>query len=69
MASMQIPQPMATAHNRSAMGMQIRSNMPMGNRTTPGHMMNSGSFRPQGNMQQQPAAYTRTARNMPQAVN
>jgi hypothetical protein len=30
-------------------------------------MVNSGSFRPQGNMQQQAAAYTRAARNLPQA--
>ncbi len=69
MAGMQLQQSMATAQHRSAMGLQVRSNMPMGNRPTPGHMVNSGSFRPQGNMQQQAAAYTRAARNLPQAVS
>jgi hypothetical protein len=43
--------------------------MPMGNRPMPGQMMNSGAVRPQSNMQQQSAAYTRTARNLPQIVN
>jgi polyadenylate-binding protein len=67
-AGMQLPQSMTTAQHRSATmgGLQIRSGMPMGNRPTPGQMMNSGALRPQLNIQQQQAAYTRTARNLPQ---
>ncbi len=68
---MHLPQSMATAQHRSAPmgGLQVRSTMPMGNRPMPGQMMNSGAVRPQSNMQQQSAAYTRTARNLPQIVN
>jgi polyadenylate-binding protein len=69
-AGMQIPQSMAAAQHRTAAmgGLQTRSAMPMGARPTPtpGQMMNAGSVRPQLNVQQQPAAYTRTARNLPQ---
>jgi polyadenylate-binding protein len=67
-AGMHLPQSMATAQHRSAPmgGLQVRSTMPMGNRPMPGQMMNSGAVRPQSNMQQQSAAYTRTARNLPQ---
>jgi len=69
-AGMQLPQSMAAAQHRSAAmsGLQTRSAMPMGARPTPtpGQMMNAGSVRPQLNVQQQPAAYTRTARNLPQ---
>jgi polyadenylate-binding protein len=69
-AGMQIPQSMAAAQHRTAAmgGLQTRSAMPMGARPTPtpGQMMNAGNVRPQLNVQQQPAAYTRTARNLPQ---
>jgi len=69
-AGMQLQQSMAAAQHRTAAmtGLPQRSAMPMGARPTqtPGQMMNSGSVRPQLNIQQQPAAYTRTARNLPQ---
>jgi len=71
-AGMQLQQSMAAAQHRTAAmaGLPQRSSMPMGARPTqtPGQMMNSGSVRPQLNIQQQPAAYTRTARNLPQNV-
>jgi len=68
---MQIQQSMAAAqqHRNAAMsGLPQRSAMPMGTRPslTPAQMMNNGSVRPQSNLQQQSAAYTRTARNLPQ---
>merc|ERR1712110_681437 len=48
-------------------GFQPRGNLPMGGRpATPGQMMAGGAFRSQGNVQPQSAAYTRTARNLPQ---
>ncbi|UJR26184.1 hypothetical protein I4U23_007527 [Adineta vaga] len=67
MIGMQIPQSMSAAQHRSSgmLGMPGRGGMPMGNRQTPGHMMGAGVVRPQGGAQQQSAAYTRTARNLP----
>jgi hypothetical protein len=72
-AGMQLQQSMAAAQHRTAAmtGLPQRSAMPMGARPTQtqGQMMNSGSVRPQLNIQQQqPAAYTRTARNLPKNV-
>ncbi len=72
MPGMQMPQSMVAAQHRTAamQGLQGRSGMPMGTRTTPaGQMMNTGAVRPQLNVQQQSAAYTRTARNLPQNVS
>jgi polyadenylate-binding protein len=67
---MQIPQSMAAIQHRTAAmaGFQTRSTMPMGARPTPtpNQMLSNGSFRPQSNLQQQAATYTRTARNLPQ---
>lgn len=67
---MQLPQQMAAAQHRSAGmgGLQTRSGMPMGNRQMAGQMMGGNAVRPQGGLQQQQqsAAYTRTARNLPQ---
>jgi len=69
LASMQLPQSMAAAQHRAAAmsGFTARSGMPMGARPnlTPNQMMAGGAVRPQGGAQQQPAAYTRTARNLP----
>jgi hypothetical protein len=70
---MQIPQSMAAIQHRTAAamaGFQTRSTMPMGARPTPtpNQMLSNGSFRPQSNLQQQAATYTRTARNLPQNV-
>jgi len=66
-AGMQLQQSMAAAQHRSAQmtGLPTRPAMPMG-RPTSGQMMNAANVRPQLNVQQQPAAYTRTARNLPQ---
>jgi len=64
---MQFPQSMQRTAGMT--GLPSRSGMPMGARPTqtPGQMMNSGAVRPQTNVQQQQsAAYTRTARNLPQ---
>jgi polyadenylate-binding protein len=68
-AGMQIPQSMAATQQRTAAmtGLPARQAMSMGARPTPtpGQMMNSGSVRPQVNLQQQSAAYTPAARNLP----
>jgi len=66
---MQIPQNMAGGQQRAGnmAGFQARGGLPMGARpATPGQMMTSGAVRPQGNIPQQGATYTRTARNLPQ---
>jgi polyadenylate-binding protein len=68
-AGMQIPQSMAPQQHRTApmTGISARPAMPMTTRPTSGQMMNTANVRPQTNIQQQlPAAYTRTARNLPQ---
>jgi polyadenylate-binding protein len=64
---MPLPQTIAAAQHRSMGGMP-RSGMPMGGRPgpIPNQMMAGGAVRAQGGGQQQPAAYTRTARNLPQ---
>jgi polyadenylate-binding protein len=71
-AGMQIPQSMAATQQRTAAmtGLPARQAMSMGARPTPtpGQMMNSGSVRPQVNLQQQSAAYTPAARNLPPNV-
>jgi len=59
---------MAAQQRTAAMtGLPTRSAMPMGARPTPtpGQMMPGGAVRAQAGGQQQPAAYTRTARNLP----
>jgi len=72
MTGMQMQQSMAIAQHRTApmTGPPTRPTMAMGNRPTPtpNQMMNNGLVRAQVNPQQQPAAYTRTARNLPQNV-
>jgi polyadenylate-binding protein len=70
LAGMQIQQSaMLSAQQRAAAmtGLPSRSAMPMGSRPTPtpGQMMGGNTVRPQIGGQQQPAAYTRTARNLP----
>jgi polyadenylate-binding protein len=69
MTGMQMQQSMAIAQHRTApmTGPPTRPTIPMGNRPTPtpNQMMNNGLVRAQVNPQQQPAAYTRTARNLP----
>jgi len=68
MIGMQMPQSaMAAAQRSAAMANAARTQMPMPTRPTPtpGQMMPSGAIRPQGGMQAQATAYTRTARNMP----
>jgi hypothetical protein len=73
-AGMQLPHSMAAAQHRTAVMAGLppaRSGMPMGGRPTPGQMMGGGAIRPQvggQQQQQQPAAYTRTARNLPPNV-
>jgi len=70
MGGMPFPPAMAGAQQRAAAmtGFSVRQPYPMGNRPTqtPGQMMNTGGARGQSNAQQQSAAYTRTARNLPQ---
>jgi len=66
------PAAMAGAQQRpgSMAGVQPRASMPMTGRPTPppGQMIATGAVRPQSGAPSQPAtAYTRTARNMPQA--
>jgi polyadenylate-binding protein len=68
-AGMQLQQSMAAAQHRNAMGgLPARSGMSMGARPglMPNQMMAGGAVRAQGGGQQQPAAYTRAARNLPQ---
>jgi hypothetical protein len=74
LAGMQIQQSaMLSAQQRAAAmtGLPSRSAMPMGSRPTPtpGQMMGGNTVRPQIGGQQQPAAYTRTARNLPPNVS
>jgi len=69
MTGMQIQQAMNAAQQQRAMaGLPPRSAMSVHTRPTPtpSQMMNAGNVRPQANVQQQPAAYTRAARNLPQ---
>jgi len=69
MTGMQIQQAMNAAQQQRAMaGLPPRSAMSVHTRPTPTptQMMNTGNVRPQTNVQQQPAAYTRAARNLPQ---
>jgi len=61
MAAAQRSAAMANVASRTGMQMQARP------APTPGQMMPSGPTRPQGGLQQQATAYTRTARNMPQS--
>jgi polyadenylate-binding protein len=67
-AGMQLPQSMTAPQHRTGPmgGIPARAGMPMGPRPTSGQMMNNANVRPQINVQQQSAAYTRTARNLPQ---
>jgi hypothetical protein len=71
-AGMQLPQSMAAAQHRTATmaGLQTRSAMPKGGRPepAPNQMMAGGAVRVQGGGQQLPAAYRRTARNLPPNV-
>lgn len=71
LAGMQMPQSMGGQQRTGGMGgLPARSTLPMGARPTmPGQMMAGGPVRAQGNVQQQQsAAYTRSARNLPQNV-
>jgi polyadenylate-binding protein len=67
-SGMQMPQSMPSGQHRTAgmSGVPPRTAVPMGARPTPGQMMNNTSVRSQTNIQQQTAAYTRAARNLPQ---